>query len=806
MKEIRFQMNFSMPILSNNVLEAASFFTDNILNNIFENTQKEDVLKNYFGYRYKINAVSLWQEYKFFNNFTNFTTLKESPREEKYYLENDGVIDTKQKYLAGKSDLANINNTDASEQIFFAKYRYFNSVNSSTNKRGIWENYARSQPATESEPTVIRAESDRQITQVNPAFELIGLTKLRNHPKFSDIDGSGFNVAVIDTGIDMKHPLLASNYVAGYDFIDDDDDPRDPNGHGTHVSGIIAATDKTIGVAPDAGLIGLRVLDSDGSGFVSAIEDALKWVFTNRRQHHITAVNLSLGTGFYSSESQVRGNRLFDDIQRLEDAGITVVSSTGNDYFTHSKTSRRANISFPAIASTLAVGAVWHKEIDFSAVWQGGSIDYSTGADRIASFSQRLDAPNVVFAPGAAIASTLPGGRIGENSGTSQASPHVAGAVTLLQEASLQFSGGLLSPEEITEILRTTGDVVIDGDDEDDNVINTNSSYTRINIYHAVLEIKRRSNNITPPAENDPGVNDTIANAVTLPVLYGSPIAPIRETIGRDGSNVRDNDVDFYSFQLESWGRVKIELTAERSSPDNFDSHLRLFGASGSEIAFNDDANSTNLFSRLDLNLYPGQYYVGVSGYNNTNYDPKVADSGIAGDTGNYALNLSFDKEDFDETMLGATVYRFFRSDIGVHFYTASETERDAVNNDLPNYIYEGESYTSATDTHPITGAKPVYRFLNQSTGVHLYTMSQVERETISSSLSNYSFEGIAYYGYESDRPDATPLYRFYNSSLDTHFYTPSIVERDVVLADLPDYRLEGNDGIAFYVEPIVEV
>ena len=469
-------------------------------------------------------------------------------------------------------------------------------------------------------------------------------------------------------------------------------------------------------------------------------------------------------------------------------------------------TSQRANISFPAIASTLAVGAVWQKEIDFSAVWQGGSIDYSAGADRIASFSQRMDAPNVVFAPGVAIASTLPGGRIGENSGTSQASPHVAGAVTLLQEASLQFSGGLLSPEEITEILRTTGDVVIDGDDEDDNVINTNGSYTRINIYHAVLEIKRRSNNITPPAENDPGVNDTIANAVTLPVLYGSPIAPIRETIGRDDSNVRDNDVDFYSFQLESWGRVKIELTAERSSPDNFDSHLRLFGALGSEIAFNDDADSTNLFSRLDLNLYPGQYYVGVSGYNNNNYDPKVADSGIAGDTGNYALNLSFDKEDFDETMLGATVYRFFRADIGVHFYTASETERDAVNNNLANYVYEGESYTSAADTHPITGAKPVYRFLNQSTGVHLYTMSQIERETISSSLSNYSFEGIAYYGYESDRPDATPLYRFYNSSLDTHFYTPSIVERDAVLADLPDYRLEGNDGIAFYVEPIVEV
>ena len=322
-----------MPTLSNNVLEKDSFFPDNILNNIFKNIQKEDVLKNYFGDSNKINVAFLWQEYK----FINFISLKESSSKEKSYLADDGGIDTKQIYLSVKSVLSNINNTDASEGIIFEKYRYLNPVNSSRNKTGILENYARSQPATESESTVIRAESDRQITQVNRAFELIGLTKLRNHPKFSDIDGSGFNVAVIDTGIDMKHPLLASNYVAGYDFVDDDDDPRDPNGHGTHVSGIIAATDKTIGVAPDAGLIGLRVIDSDGSGYISAIEDALKWVFINRRQHHITAVNLSLGTGFYSSESQVRGNRLFDDIQRLEDAGITVVSSTGNNYFTHCK-------------------------------------------------------------------------------------------------------------------------------------------------------------------------------------------------------------------------------------------------------------------------------------------------------------------------------------------------------------------------------------------------------------------------------------------------------------------------------------
>ena len=84
--------------------------------------------------------------------------------------------------------------------------------------------------------------------------------------------------------------------------------------------------------------------------------------------------------------------------------------------------------------------------------------------------------------------------------------------------------------------------------------------------------------------------------------------------------------------------------------------------------------------------------------------------------------------------------------------------------------------------------------------------MSEAERDNISNNLTNYNFEGIAYYGYESDRPGAIPLYRFYNPVVDAHFYTPSAAERDAVLANLPDYQLESHPGIAFYVEPITEI
>lgn len=637
----------------------------------------------------------------------------------------------------------------------------------------------------------------------NLAFDLIGLTQLREDPQFAGIDGSGVSVAVIDTGIDIDHPLIAPNYIAGYDFVDGDRDPSDPDGHGTHVAGIIGAADEAIGVATDVGLIGLRALDSNGTASILKIEDALQWVLDNRRQYNISAVNLSLGMGSFTSEADawVYGSVISDEIERLEEVGVSLISSTGNNYYTNSLTSDLTSIAYPAISSTLAVGAVWQESAE-NATWLGGSIDHNAEADRIASFSQRLAAANVIFAPGTNIFSTISGGGIGKNSGTSQASPHVAGAVALLQEASLQFGDRLLAPDEVTEILRSTGDLVFDGDDEHDNVSNTNVGYARVNIYNAVKEIKRRSDNLNLTANNTASLasdfDGTIAGAYTVPDLSSLEIAAIAESIGEDSGNIRDRDVDLYRFDVTALGTLSIEVMGDSESED-FDSYLRLFDAAGSELVANNDLDDTSLLSRLDLNLDRGTYYVGVSGNGNTDYDPNLAGSGTTGSTGDYALEFDFDEQDRE---IG-TIHRFFRSDIGVHFYTVSEAERDAIDANLDHYIYEGESFAAARAIDN-SEAKPVYRFFNTSTGAHLYTMSEAERNHIDDNLANYSFEGVAYNGYESDRPGATPLYRFYNSQLDAHFYTPSTAERDAILSNLPDYQLEGNNGIAFYVEPIL--
>jgi len=152
----------------------------------------------------------------------------------------------------------------------------------------------------------------------------------------------------------------------------------------------------------------------------------------------------------------------------------------------------------------------------------------------------------------------------------------------------------------------------------------------------------------------------------------------------------------------------------------------------------------------------------------------------------------------------GSPVYRFFNTNLGVHFYTTSEVEKQFVLDELPQYRFEGASYTSvaqpSANADPLTGAKSVYRFYNQNTGVHLYSSSEEEKNFIQNELGTiYRFENTAYYAYNNPTDGTIPIYRFYNTNLDVHFFTPSAVEKDFVIDNLPQYRQEGIGGVAFY-------
>jgi serine protease len=190
-------------------------------------------------------------------------------------------------------------------------------------------------------------------------------------------------VAVVDTGIDYKHPDLAALYRGGIDIINNDDDPMDDHFHGTHVAGTIAALDNdfgVVGVAPEIGLYAIKVLrrnaDGGASGSVSGIIKAIDWAIANG----MDILNLSLG----SDESSTLEREAF---QRAADAGILSIAASGNSYFEL----QRDGIGFPAgYPTVMAVGA----------------IDDRTS---IATFSQRGSQLSLV-APGVAVVSTLPVG------------------------------------------------------------------------------------------------------------------------------------------------------------------------------------------------------------------------------------------------------------------------------------------------------------------------------------------------------------------------------------------------------------
>ncbi|MCU0534602.1 MAG: DVUA0089 family protein, partial [Hydrococcus sp. Prado102] len=487
-----------------------------------------------------------------------------------------------------------------------------------------------------------------QTTGANPAFNFIGLTRLRNDPQFRGIDGSGLTVVVIDTGLDASHPIIRGNFTGFVDiagggtFTTDPNRAFDTDSHGTHVAGTVGGTDPNIGVAPDVNLISLQVFQGSGASF-SNIETALEWVEENRQRYNIVAINMSLGGGpFYRSREEAAGDILADDIGRLEQAGVTVVSAAGNAY----DETPQLGVSSPGILSSLVVGAVNKQD------------------DTISFFSQRLDAPNMIFAPGGSITSSVPGGGLEDKNGTSMASPHIAGCVALMQEAALQFGGRLLSTSEVVQIMRSTADTINDGDDENDAVPNTGLNFPRVNIYKAVTEIKRRFNRNAPPPPPPPGggdgnagdANGTIAGAIIGPTLDGSPVGALRGSIGIDGRSTRigAKDVDIYRFRVTAAGTVTISLGSDAANPRNFDSVLRIFNSNGAQIAFNDDINDNNKFSRLSINLQPGTYYAGVSGYSNSRYNPRVAGSGVAGATGNYSLQFGFGNADPNGTISGA--------------------------------------------------------------------------------------------------------------------------------------------------------
>lgn len=146
--------------------------------------------------------------------------------------------------------------------------------------------------------------------------------------------------------------------------------------------------------------------------------------------------------------------------------------------------------------------------------------------------------------------------------------------------------------------------------------------------------------------------------------------------------------------------------------------------------------------------------------------------------------------EDFRDN----SVFRFFNSDTGGYFYTASETERDFVQQNLEDYVLERSSYASVNPE--AENAEEIYRFYNPSTGGYFYTASEIERDAVIDNLDEFVFENIAFYAFDTQLENTIPVYRFFETNNGVHFYTADETERAFVEDNLANYNFE---GIAFY-------
>ncbi len=186
-------------------------------------------------------------------------------------------------------------------------------------------------------PEVAYVSLDRDVKVLGHVSLTTGADAARNSGGSTTYDGTGIGIAVMDSGIYTNHISFenANKQLRVTKSVDFTGENRtdDPYGHGSHVAGILSGNDSVaqgayVGVAPNANIINLRVLNSQGRGTVSSLIAALDWVMSNRTTYNIRVLNMSLGTAAVTS---YKNDPLCKAVRRLVDAGVVVVAAAGNE-------------------------------------------------------------------------------------------------------------------------------------------------------------------------------------------------------------------------------------------------------------------------------------------------------------------------------------------------------------------------------------------------------------------------------------------------------------------------------------------
>ncbi|EWG10090.1 S8 family peptidase [Cytobacillus firmus] len=269
-------------------------------------------------------------------------------------------------------------------------------------------------------------QQEENVKEVPKGVELIQAPKV-----WSETKGKGIKIAVLDTGCDISHPDLKDRVTGGRNFTDDDNsDPnsfKDYNGHGTHVAGTIAAYENNagvIGVAPEAELLIVKVLNKDGSGQYEWIIKGIHYAI----EQNADIISMSLGGPADVPE-------LHDAIKAAVNKNILVVCAAGNEGDGDDSTDEFA---YPGC---------------YNEVISVGAINLERDSSDFTNSHNEID----LVAPGEGILSTFLNGKYATLSGTSMAAPHVSGALALIKDfANRQFERKLSEPELYAQLIRRT--------------------------------------------------------------------------------------------------------------------------------------------------------------------------------------------------------------------------------------------------------------------------------------------------------------------------------------------------------------
>ena len=362
----------------------------------------------------------------------------------------------------------------------------------------------------------------------------------------TDQDGNGF-----------KDDLI------GWDFVNNDNDPFDDNGHGTHVSGTIGATGGNgtgvVGVDWNVQIVAMKFLNASGSGAVDGAVQAINY-FTRESQlaptsENFVATNNSWGgSGFSQALSSAVTLAAQNDILFIAAAGNSSVN-----------TDTTAN--YPSNLSTMA-GAGYDAVVSVASLTSSGALS---------SFSNYGAATVDLAAPGSSIYSTLPGGGYGTYSGTSMATPHVTGAVALYASANPTASAAQIK----TALLAST---------------DSTASVNGLTVTGGRLDV---GNLLTPSLQPL-----DIAGGASTTASLGT-VTPQSSTIEVSG------DQDWFRLSLTSGNRYDFTMSPDAGS--SLDCYLRLLDSNGTPIAFNDDpVNVTSHISYTATN--GGTFYISAQG------------------------------------------------------------------------------------------------------------------------------------------------------------------------------------------------